>query len=75
MHELGAAGAPDLLLDVRAVRLDRAHAQVELPGDLGVGVAERDLPQDLDLALGEVIGRAGGLRGRGCEARAQRGLR
>ena len=28
--QLGAGGAAELLLDVRAVRLDRAHAQVEL---------------------------------------------
>ena len=37
------------------MRLDRAHAQVELPRDLLVGVAERDQAEDLALALGEVV--------------------
>jgi hypothetical protein len=36
---------------VGAVRLDRADAQVELLGDLVVGVPERDQPQYLQLAL------------------------
>src|SRR3954454_736687 len=75
VHELGAGGQPDLLLDVRAVRLDRAHAQVQLPGDLRVRVAEGDQPEDLDLALGQVVGRAGGLgrrcRDAGAELRVQ----
>src|SRR5215208_2509831 len=48
VHELGAAGQPDLLLDVGPVRLDCAHAQVELARDLGVRVAERDQAEDLD---------------------------
>src|SRR5688500_1255271 len=39
-HELGAAGAAALALDVRAVRLHRAHADEELRGDLGVRLAE-----------------------------------
>ena len=49
--ELGPRRHAQLLLDVRAVGLDRAHAQVELAGDLGVGVAERDQPQHVELAL------------------------
>ena len=54
--ELRAGRHRELLLDVGAVRLDRAHAQVELLGDLVVGVSERDQPQHLELALGEVVG-------------------
>jgi hypothetical protein len=57
-HELGAAGEPDLLLDVRAMRLDRADRQVQLAADLRVRVAQRDELEDLELALGEVIGRS-----------------
>ena len=71
--ELGPGAAAELLLDVRAVGLHRAHAQVELPGDLRVGVAERDQPQDLQLALGQVVRRA---RRRAVASRApSRGLR
>jgi hypothetical protein len=33
------------------MRLDGAHAEVELLRDLGVRVAERDQPQDLGLAV------------------------
>ena len=47
----------ELALDVQAVRLDGAHAEVELRGDLGVGVAERDQAQDVELTFGEVVGR------------------
>src|SRR3954453_3527119 len=74
-HELGARGAVDLLLDVRAVRLDRARGEEQLFGDLGVGVPESDQAQDLDLAFAEVVRRprgAGGLRGEpGAEARVE----
>src|SRR5436190_16023397 len=35
-----------------------ADREVELLGDLGVGVAQRDQPQDLRLALAQPIGRA-----------------
>ena len=45
-HELGARGAVQLLLDVRAVGLDRAGGQEQLLPDLGVRVAEGDQPQD-----------------------------
>ena len=75
-HQLGAGASSQLLLDVRAVGLDGAHAQVELLGDLVVGVAERDQPQDLELALGEVVGRAARRRLRrqaGAELRLQVG--
>jgi signal transduction histidine kinase len=70
-HELGAAGAAQLVLDVRPVRLHRAHAEVELLGDLGVRVAQRDEPQDGDLALGQVVGRPGGRRRLGDHPRAE----
>ena len=40
------------------MRFDRAHADVHLLGDLGVGVAERDQPQHLGLALAEHRGAA-----------------
>ena len=43
----------------------------ELLADLGVGVAERDQPQDLDLALGEVVRRPGSGRRRGGDPRAE----
>src|SRR3954454_8642896 len=71
LHQLGARRAADLLLDVRAVRLDRAHAQVEPARDLRVRVAERDQPQNLDLALGQVIRQAARRRRLGREPRAQ----
>ena len=67
-HELRALRHAQLLLDVRAMRLDRANADHELLGDLGVGVAERDQPQDLELANAEVVRWAGRL---GREPRAQ----
>ena len=54
-HELGAAREPELLHDVRAVRLGRSHRDVELLRDLLVRVAEREQPQDLALAVGERV--------------------
>src|SRR3954453_5289313 len=76
-HELGAGRARRLALDVRAMRLDGADAEVELLGDLAVGEPERDEPEDLELALGQLVGwtgRRGGLRGQaGTEARIQVG--
>ena len=73
-HELGARGAAELLLDVRAVGLDGAHGEVQLCGDLRVRVAERDQPQHLDLALAQVVGRPAGRAGRG-ERAPSAGLR
>src|SRR4051794_4200524 len=71
-HQLGARGQPQLLLDVRAVRLDGAHGEVQLLADLGVRVSERDQAQDVDLARGQIVGRAlGGGGERGAEARMQ----
>ena len=52
--------------------LHRAHRQVQLLRDLSVGVPERDQAQNIDLALGEVVGSTrGGLRG---QARTQAGI-
>src|SRR3954465_3725058 len=48
-----AGGGAQLLLEVRAVRLDRADRQVELARDLCVRVAEGDQAEHLDLALGQ----------------------
>ena len=42
-----------------AVGLDGPHREEQLFGNLGVCVPKGDQPQDLDLALGEVIGRTG----------------
>ena len=56
------------------MRLDGAHRQEQLLGDLGVGVAERDQPQHLDLALGEVVGRPG-RRGSAAMRAPSRGFR
>ncbi len=50
-YELGTRGETELLVDVRAVRLDRAHGEVELRGDLGVGMPERDQPEYLKLTF------------------------
>src|SRR3954449_13323899 len=56
----GEAGrALPVWLGVGAVGPDRGDREVELPRDLAVGVAERDQPQDVDLAPGEVVGRLG----------------
>ena len=44
------AGVPvELLVDVRAVGLDRAQARADELRDLGVGVPEREQPQDVGL--------------------------
>src|SRR5271170_4531926 len=67
--EVGAGGERELLLDVRAVRLDRAHGQVQLLRDLRVGVPKGDQAQHVELALGEVVRRPGERLGR--DARAQ----
>jgi hypothetical protein len=62
--QVGARGQIELLMDVRAVRLDRAHRQEQLTGDLRVGVSQRDQPQDLDLSVAEIPGTGiGGGRG------------
>ena len=71
--QLRAGRHRELLLDVGAMGLDGAHTQVELLGDLVVGVPERDQPQHLELALGEVVGGRG--VGLGREARASSGCR
>src|SRR4051794_6349497 len=63
--EFGAGGAAELLLDVGAVGLDGAGGEEQLAGDLGVGGAEGDQAQDFELAVAEVVGRAGGGGGGG----------
>jgi two-component system response regulator NreC len=52
LHQRGAVGQSQLLLDVRAVGLHRAHRDVEALADLRVGVAQGEHPQHLSLALG-----------------------
>src|SRR5680860_294855 len=69
--QLGTGGAPDLLLDVGAMRLHGANAEVELAGDLAVGVSERDQPEDLDLAVGQVVRGPGRLRWYGGDQRSE----
>src|SRR5271155_3135183 len=61
--ELRAGSEPELLLDVRAVGLDGAHRQIQLRGDLCVGVPERDQSQHVGLTLGEIVRRSGGRLG------------
>ncbi len=70
--QLGAAGEAQLLLDVGAVALHRADADVEPLGDLGIGVAQRDQAQDVALAVAQIVAVTAGLT-RG-QARAQRRL-
>src|SRR5918996_2938587 len=69
--QLGAARHAELLLDVGPMRLDGAHAEVEPARDLAVGVAERDQTEHVELALGQVAGRAA--RG-GRHARSELGV-
>src|SRR5438046_2055127 len=47
MHELRRGWVPELAPQARAVRLDRAHAQHQHFGDLGVRAASRDEPKHL----------------------------
>jgi hypothetical protein len=49
--EIRAFRQAQLLLDVRAVLLDRANREAQLVSDLVVGVPERDQAQHLDLSL------------------------
>jgi hypothetical protein len=52
-RQLRPTRQPQLLLDVRPVRLDRADAEVELLADLAVGVSERHQLEDVGLPRGE----------------------
>ena len=52
-HELVARPAPELFADVRAVRFDGLHAEVELFGDLSMRVALHDELEDLELAFAQ----------------------
>jgi hypothetical protein len=49
LDQLGTRAAMDLPLDARAVRLDRANAEVELVRDLRVRVPGRDAHQHPEL--------------------------
>ena len=69
--ELGARGAPSFCWMCARWDSTVRTLRVELVGDLGVGVAERDQAQHLDLALGEVVGRAARLGRGGGEPRAE----
>ena len=57
MHELGVGLEAGLDLDHIVVVLNRLQAEIEVLGDLFVGGAGRDLPEDLDLAFGKLIER------------------
>src|SRR5213592_4398798 len=74
--ELGAALQAQLLHDVRAVGLGRAHRDVEFLRDLLVGVAEREQPEHLALAVGEgvLLGPALSVGIGGDEPRAELGV-
>ena len=84
-HELGAAVPVEFLVDVRAVGFDRAQARAEELRDLGVGVAEREQPEDVgllrrqsaDRRAGALVGRARRERDadRRLRGRARRGRR
>src|SRR3954454_7321562 len=50
---LRAVGPAQLAIGVREVELDRLLGDPQLAGDPGVGVALRDQPEDLKLALGQ----------------------
>jgi hypothetical protein len=52
---LDAVAEIQLLQDVRDVGLDRCVADVELLCDLRIRVALRDQPQDLPLAVGQLV--------------------
>src|SRR5829696_7213666 len=55
--QLCARRAARLLLNVGAMRLDRPHAEVQLRADFRVGMAESDQAEDLELTLGQPVGR------------------
>jgi hypothetical protein len=57
VHELGVGLEAGLDLDHVVVVLNRLQAEIEVLGDLFVGGAGCDLPEDLDLALGKLIER------------------
>ena len=53
-HKLGARTEPQLLLDVGPMRLDGADREIQLAGNFGVGVAERELVDAVrSAAIGE----------------------
>src|SRR5438105_5342023 len=72
-HQLGARRKSQLLHDMRAVRLGRAHGNVEHLGDLLVRVTEGQKPQHLALSVRQGIGLGcrARFRLRGDESRAE----
>ena len=64
-HELGAARAPQLVLQTCAMRLDGAHREMQLFGDLRVGVAEGKQPSTWN---SRSVRSSGGGPGSGCGA-------
>lgn len=55
-HDVRTGPEPELLQNVRAVRLDRFLADEEPPGDFGVGVSESDEADHLALPLAQPFG-------------------
>src|SRR5207342_3345390 len=62
-RRLGAALRVELVEDVPQVELHRVLGQPEAAGDLPVGEAADDTPQDVELSVGELV-RVPGPRGR-----------
>ena len=54
-HGLHPVAEAELLEDVGDVRLHGGLADVELGADLRVGQPSRDQPEDLQLALGQLV--------------------
>ena len=75
-HELGAARQPQLLHDVRPVRLGGAHGDEELLGDLLVRVPEREQAQHFALAVRKriLLGLPSCVGVRGDQPRAELGV-
>ncbi len=61
--EVGAAPAPGLVADAVQVRADRAHADVQLAGDLRIGVPPGDQGDQLPFPGAERVSRPGAAAG------------
>jgi hypothetical protein len=64
-----ARGDAELPEHLPQVVVDRVRAEIELPGDLGVGRAARGQPGHLFFLRGEVVTTAGGPSGDGFTGR------